>query len=177
MNRIWLFLPLVLAVVLGLVLYFGLGQDPSKLDSALVGKEVPDFELSLLEEPDEAVGPDALRGRVRLLNVWGTWCAACRVEHPHLNKLAEEGVPIVGLNYKDEREAALEWLDQRGNPYSTVIFDPEGSLGFDLGVYGAPETYLIDAEGIVRHRHVGVVDQDVWESDFEPLYEEYRNDS
>ena len=177
MNRLWLFLPLVLAITLGVVLYFGLGQDPSKLDSALVGKSVPDFEVSLLQPPEKQVGPDVLRGSVQLLNVWATWCAACRVEHAQLNSLAEQGVPIVGLNYKDERPAAIEWLEQRGNPYSTVIFDPEGSLGFDLGVYGAPETYLIDAEGIVRHRHVGVVDQEVWESDFKPLYEEYRDDS
>jgi len=110
------------------------------------------------------------------LSVWATWCAACRVEHPHLNRLAEQGVPIVGLNYKDERDKAVEWLAERGDPYTQVIYDPEGSLGFDLGVYGAPETYLIDAKGIVRHRHVGVVDQDVWESDFEPLYERYRQD-
>ncbi|TDT39286.1 cytochrome c biogenesis protein CcmG/thiol:disulfide interchange protein DsbE [Halospina denitrificans] len=177
MNRLWLFLPLALAITLGMVLYFGLGQDPSKLDSALVGESVPDFQLPLLQTPEQQVGSEVFSGKVQLLNVWGTWCAACRVEHAQLNKLAEQGVPIVGLNYKDERPAALEWLEQRGNPYSTVIYDPEGSLGFDLGVYGAPETYLIDTEGVVRHRHVGVVDQEVWESDFKPLYEEYRDDS
>lgn len=177
MNRIWLFVPLALAVTLGVVLYFGLGQDPSKLDSALVGKTVPAFQLPLLEAPEKEVGPEALKGRVRLLNVWGTWCAACKVEHPHLNELAESGVPIVGLNYKDERDSALAWLEERGNPYEKVLFDPEGELGFDLGVYGAPETYLIDANGVVRHRHVGVVDEEVWESDFKPLYEEYRDDS
>ena len=145
MNRLWLFLPLVLAITLGGVLYFGLGQDPSKLDSALVGESVPQFQLSLLQAPEQKVGPEVFSGRVQLLNIWGTWCPACRVEHAQLNKLAKQGVPIVGLNYKDERPAALEWLEQRGNPYLTVIYDPEGSLGFDLGVYGAPETYLIDA--------------------------------
>ncbi|MGM0449571.1 MAG: DsbE family thiol:disulfide interchange protein [Pseudomonadota bacterium] len=176
MNRIWLFLPLVLAVTLGVVLYWGLGEDPSELDSAMVGKEIPEFDLAMLRESDTSAGPELFKGKVRLLNVWGTWCAACRVEHAHLNRLAEQGVPIVGLNYKDERDAALKWLRERGNPYTRVIYDPEGSLGFDLGVYGAPETYLIDAEGIVRHRHVGVVDQEVWESDFEPLYERYRQD-
>ena len=176
MNRIWLFLPLVLAVTLGVVLYWGLGEDPSELDSALVGREVPSFELPMLRESESSARPEMLKGKVQLLNVWATWCAACRVEHPHLNRLAEQGVPIVGLNYKDERDKAVEWLAERGDPYTQVIYDPEGSLGFDLGVYGAPETYLIDAEGIVRHRHVGVVDQDVWESDFEPLYERYRQD-
>lgn len=176
MNRIWLFLPLVLAVTLGVVLYWGLGEDPSELDSALVGREVPSFELPMLRNPEAAAGPAMFKGKVQLLNVWGTWCAACRVEHAQLNRLAEQGVPIVGLNYKDERDAALKWLRERGTPYTRVIYDPEGSLGFDLGVYGAPETYLIDAEGVVRHRHVGVVDQDVWESDLEPLYERYRQD-
>ncbi|MEQ6886897.1 DsbE family thiol:disulfide interchange protein [Salicola sp. Rm-C-2C1-2] len=176
MNRVWLFLPLVLAVTLGVVLYWGLGEDPSELDSALVGREVPSFELPVLHDSKAPAGPQMLKGKVQLLNVWATWCAACRVEHPHLNRLAKQGVPIVGLNYKDERGAALEWLAERGDPYTQVIYDPEGSLGFDLGVYGAPETYLIDADGIVRHRHVGVVDQDVWESDFEPLYERYRKD-
>lgn len=177
MNRIWLFLPLVLALALGVVLVFGLGQDPSKLDSALEGRSVPAFDLPLLHEPDRDVGPAVLRGRVVLLNVWATWCAACRVEHPHLNDLARSGIPIIGLNYKDEREAALQWLSQRGDPYESVIYDPQGELGFDLGVYGAPETYLIDAEGVIRHRHVGVVDDRVWESDFKPLYEAYRDDS
>lgn len=176
MNRIWLFLPLVLAVALGVVLYWGLGEDPRDLDSAMVGREVPAFELPMLRDGERSGTAEMFRGDVHLLNVWGTWCAACRVEHPHLNRLAEQGVPIIGLNYKDEREAALEWLRERGNPYTEVIYDPEGSLGFDLGVYGAPETYLIDAEGVVRHRHVGVVDKEVWESDFEPLYERYRKD-
>lgn len=177
MNRIWLFLPLILAVALGVVLVFGLGQDPSKLDSALVGKSVPDFDLALLQQPDKRVDPEVLRGRVVLLNVWATWCAACRVEHPHLKELAEAGVPIIGLNYKDERDAALQWLSERGNPYAKVIYDPEGELGFDLGVYGAPETYLIDAGGIIRHRHVGVVNDRVWQSDLKQLYEAYHNDS
>lgn len=176
MNRIWLFLPLVLALTLGVVLYWGLGEDPSELESALVGREVPSFELSMLRDAKVSSGPAMLKGKVQLLNVWATWCAACRVEHSQLKRLAEQGVPIVGLNYKDERGAALEWLKKRGDPYTRVIYDPEGSLGFDLGVYGAPETYLIDADGIVRYRHVGVVDQDVWESEIEPVYERYRED-
>ncbi|XOZ33923.1 DsbE family thiol:disulfide interchange protein [Halomonadaceae bacterium KBTZ08] len=176
MNRIWLFLPLVLALTLGVVLYWGLGEDPSELESALLGNEVPAFELPMLRDAEASAGPGILKGKVQLLNVWATWCAACRVEHSQLKRLAEQGVPIVGLNYKDERGAALEWLKERGDPYTRVIYDAEGSLGFDLGVYGAPETYLIDADGIVRHRHVGVVDQDVWESEIEPLYERYRED-
>ena len=111
----------------------------------------------------------ALQGKVRLLNVWATWCPACRAEHDYLQQLADSGVAIVGLNYKDEREAALKWLQQLGNPYEFNIYDPKGTLGFDLGVYGAPETYVIDAKGLVRYRHVGEVNERVWQSKFVPL--------
>jgi len=116
--------------------------------------------------------------KVVLLNVWGTWCPSCRVEHPDLVRLArDEGVPIYGLNYKDNRDAALQWLDELGNPYELVLFDPQGKLGFDLGVYGAPETYIIDSKGIVRFRHVGVVDNELWETELEPRIRELREDS
>jgi len=105
-----------------------------------------------------------------LLNVWGTWCPSCRDEHADLMWLAEdEGVPIVGLNYKDQRAEAKAWLERLGDPYSTNVYDPEGSLGFDLGVYGAPETFVIGAGGTVLHRHVGVVNKQVWEETLRPL--------
>lgn len=173
MRRIWLFLPVVLAVALGVILFAGLGKDPSHLDSARLGKPLPDFELELLATPGKTVGPEALRGEPLLLNVWATWCAACRVEHPFFMTLKEKGVPIIGLNYKNQRELALEWLEDLGDPYRFNLFDEEGTLGFDLGVYGAPETYLIDGEGTVRYRHVGVVDQRVWEEELEPVYRQY----
>ena len=111
------------------------------------------------------------RGQVTLLNVWGTWCPACKDEHDDLMWLAEEkGVNIIGLNYKDNREDAQLWLDRLGDPYRKIIYDPRGTLGFDLGVYGAPETFVIDAEGVVRYRHVGVVNKAVWEQTLLPVF-------
>lgn len=176
MKRIWLFLPVVLAIALGVILFAGLYNDPSRLDSARVGKPVPDFELEMLAEPGKTVGPEALRGRALLLNIWATWCPSCRVEHPHFMALQEQGVPIIGLNYKDERELALQWLEDLGNPYQFNVFDAEGTLGFDLGVYGAPETYIIDADGIVRYRFVGIVDKRVWDEELGPVYRRYSSE-
>ena len=176
MRRVWLFLPLVLAVALGLILFAGLGNDPTRLDSARIGKPVPDFALSLLRNADQEVGPEALRGEAILLNVWATWCPACRVEHPYLMELNARGIPIVGLNYKDQRQPAIEWLSDLGDPYRFNLFDPEGVLGFDLGVYGAPETYIVDPEGIIRYRHVGVVNEQVWEEQLEPIYGQYSSE-
>ena len=112
------------------------------------------------------------KGDVVLVNVWATWCFACRIEHPMLNELSAKGVKIIGLNYKDQRAEAKAWLAERGNPYQFNIFDAQGQLGIDLGVYGAPETFLVDASGIVRHRRVGVVDERVWNTEFRALYEQ-----
>ncbi len=175
MKRLLLFLPLLVVVILGIVLFAGIGKDPTALESALIGKPVPEFSLPELENPDNTLDQSVFRGEVSLLNVWGTWCPACRDEHADLVWLAEEkGIRIVGLNYKDNRDLALQWLERLGDPYQITIFDPEGSLGFDLGVYGAPETYVIDTQGIVRHRHVGVVNEQVWREDLEPLINRYR---
>ena len=175
MKRLLLFLPLLVVVILGIVLFAGIGKDPTALESALIGKPVPEFSLPELENPDNTLDQSVFRGEVSLLNVWGTWCPACRDEHADLVWLAEEkGIRIVGLNYKDNRDLALQWLERLGDPYQITIFDPEGSLGFDLGVYGAPETYVIDTQGIVRHRHVGVVNEQVWREDLEPLSNRYR---
>ncbi|CAI8261836.1 DsbE family thiol:disulfide interchange protein [Porticoccaceae bacterium] len=172
MNRLALFLPLALFVGLSLVLLFGLDKDPTDLPSALVGEAFPEFMLPTLQDETKLVSQQDLQGQVLLVNVWATWCFACRIEHPNLNELAEQGVVIVGLNYKDQRNAAKLWLLERGNPYSFNIFDDQGSLGIDLGVYGAPETYLVDADGVIRHRRVGVVDKRVWDSEFSALYQE-----
>ena len=167
-----MFLPLALFVGLSLVLLFGLDKDPTDLPSALVGEAFPEFMLPTLQDETKLVSQQDLQGQVLLVNVWATWCFACRIEHPNLNELAEQGVVIVGLNYKDQRNAAKLWLLERGNPYSFNIFDDQGSLGIDLGVYGAPETYLVDADGVIRHRRVGVVDKRVWDSEFSALYQE-----
>ncbi len=177
MKRALLFIPVVLAVVLGLFLYAGIGKDPNKLESALVGKPVPAFELPGLHNPDRPLTPAVFEGQVSLLNVWATWCPACRDEHGDLLWLAEEqGIPIIGLNYKDNRDAALGWLNDLGDPYQVILFDPQGTLGFDLGVYGAPETYIIDSQGIVRYRHVGVVNEQVWRDELEPRIQRFREE-
>lgn len=176
MRRLILVMPLLVVVAVGIVLYDQLGKDHSALDSNLVGKPVPDFELTTLKNPDHKLDSDIFKGDVVLLNVWATWCISCRVEHPELMRLAkEEGVPIIGLNYKNDRQAALKWLDEKGNPYRRTLFDPDGTFGFDLGVYGAPETYIID-DGVVRYRHVGIVNRKLWQEDLQPLLSQYRED-
>ncbi|PCM45349.1 DsbE family thiol:disulfide interchange protein [Marinobacter sp. ANT_B65] len=175
MKRFWLFMPLVVAVILGVVLFAGIGKDPTKLDSALVGKPVPAFSLEDLNEPGNILDENLFQGEITLLNVWGTWCPSCRDEHGDLMWLArEKNIVIIGLNYKDSRDDALVWLDRLGDPYRKVIYDPKGTLGFDLGVYGAPETFVIDASGVVRYRHVGVVNSEVWEQVLLPVINDAR---
>lgn len=170
MKQRWVFLtPLIVALGLGLVLYTAIGKDPTKLETARLNDPLPAFSLPSLRDSAVTVNEKALKGEVRLLNVWATWCPACRTEHPYLNELAQQGVKIVGLNYKDERGAALEWLKALGDPYEYNIYDPEGRLGFDLGVYGAPETYVLDTSGTVRHRHVGELNERVWNETVYPM--------
>jgi cytochrome c biogenesis protein CcmG/thiol:disulfide interchange protein DsbE len=170
LNRIALFLPLALFAVLTVVLLLGLDKDPAELPSALVGEPFPIFSLPSLHDANQMLDEQDILGDVVLVNVWATWCFACRIEHAMLNQLAEQGVKVIGLNYKDNREAAIDWLRKRGDPYAFSIFDERGGLGIDLGVYGAPETYLLDATGTIRYRRVGVVDDRVWNSEFRDLY-------
>ncbi|MCM0611566.1 DsbE family thiol:disulfide interchange protein [Marinobacter sediminum] len=175
MKRFLLFLPVLVALILGVVLFAGIGKDPTKLESALIGKQVPAFNLTDLHDPDVKLDQALLKGKVQLLNVWGTWCPSCRDEHGDLMWLArEKGVSIIGLNYKDDRADALVWLDRLGDPYQATIYDPKGTLGFDLGVYGAPETFVIDARGVVRYRHVGVINEKVWEETLLPVINDAR---
>ena len=171
--RLKLFLPLVLFALLALFLFRGLGLDPRELPSALIDRPLPEFSLPRLggEQP---VSRADVTGRTALFNVWATWCVSCRVEHPFLQQLAERGVPIYGVNYKDDDAAAQRWLDELGDPYLPNIVDRQGSFGLDLGVYGAPETYLVDAAGVIRYRHVGVVDERVWSTILQPLYVELQ---
>lgn len=170
MQRKWiLFLPLLLALVLALVLFSAIGKDPTKLETARLNDPVPAFALPDLKTPGGMRTQAELKGEIRLLNVWATWCPTCRAEHAYLNILARQGVRIVGLNYKDDQGAALKWLNELGDPYEFNVFDPEGKLGFDLGVYGAPETYVIDRQGVVRYRHVGDVNDKVWQGTLQPL--------
>ncbi len=169
--RLKLFLPLILFGVLALFLMRGLELDPKELPSALIDKPLPAFALPALGR-DDILDRDAVTGEVALFNVWATWCVSCRVEHPYLTQLAKEGVAIYGINYKDDDAAALKWLRELGDPYIANIADREGTLGLDLGVYGAPETYLVDSAGVVRYRHVGVVDERVWTAVLQPIYAE-----
>ena len=167
--RVKLFIPLFLFVGLALFLFRGLQLDPTELPSALIDRPLPVFELPALGM-ERLLTREDVTGEVALFNVWATWCVSCRVEHPYLHKLAEQGVPIFGVNYKDDDADALKWLAELGDPYRLNIVDAQGSLGLDLGVYGAPETYLVDAQGLIRYRHVGIVDDRVWREVLEPLY-------
>ncbi len=177
MNKKILFIPLVLFLALVVVFIVQLsrnadGEDPTKLESVLVGKSVPEFKLEDLAEPGKLYDQAIFKGEPLLLNVWATWCPTCYAEHQYLNKLAERGVKIIGLNYKDDRFKATGWLNDLGNPYLISLFDGDGMLGLDLGVYGAPETYLIDANGTIRYRHVGDVNSRNWAETLEPLYQQ-----
>jgi cytochrome c biogenesis protein CcmG/thiol:disulfide interchange protein DsbE len=169
--RLKLFAPLLLFVVLALFLFRGLSLDPKEMPSALIDRPLPEFSLPSLGE-ERLLSRNNVIGKVALFNVWATWCVSCRVEHPYLHLLAKQGVPIYGINYKDDDNDALRWLEELGNPYLANIADREGTLGLDLGVYGAPETYVVDAAGVIRYRHVGVVDERVWQTVLQPLYDE-----
>lgn len=172
-SRRWLLfvLPLALFLVLALLLLSRNGKDPTLLPSARLGQPVPAFQLESLTEPGRRLDAGLFRGQVSLLNVWATWCVSCLVEHPTLMRLAQSGVRIIGVNYKDGREPALAYLASHGDPYAAIAFDEQGDLGLDLGVYGAPETYLVDRDGRIRYRAVGVIDERAWDVELKPRYE------
>jgi cytochrome c biogenesis protein CcmG, thiol:disulfide interchange protein DsbE len=162
--------PLAIFVVLVIVLAVGLKLDPRYVPSPLIDKPAPTFSLSALDAPATTLTKSDFAGRTIVLNVWASWCVACRDEHPVLVELAQnQRIEIIGLNYKDTREDASAWLTRHGNPYRQNIFDPQGALGLDLGVYGVPETFVIDAQGIIRHKQVGPLTQQIWREDFAPL--------
>ncbi|MCW8193540.1 DsbE family thiol:disulfide interchange protein [Proteobacteria bacterium 005FR1] len=172
MKRLKLFIPLVIFAGLAVLFWHGLKMDPTELPSALIGRQVPAFQLGTVKEPEQIVTRDDLKGhKFALINVWATWCGPCRQEHPFLVKLAEQGIPIFGVNAKDELDLAREWLDERGDPYQFSIFDPEGKLALDMGVYGYPETFLVDENGTVLQRKTSVLDERVWQQDFLPIIE------
>ena len=191
MDRIKLFIPLIIFVVLATMLYWGLGRDPNAMPSALISRPMPAFQLpdlGQLQAGEDGKGSatvviaeaDMLDeklfiGQVSLLNVWATWCVSCRVEHPYLLDIAETDVRIIGLNYKDEIGAAQQWLTKYGDPYEQTISDPTGGLGLDLGVFGAPETYLVDHHGVIHYKHIGVVDDRVWRTTLQPKYQQLRD--
>lgn len=175
-RRLLLLIPLVLFVVLAVFLYQGLSLNPSARDSALLAREFPAFQLSTLEDPAAQVDESLFEGQVTLVNVWGEWCPTCKQEMPQLLELAERGVRLVGVDYKDTRAKGQEFLKEFGNPFELNIFDPEGSLGFDLGVYGAPETFLVDADGIIRYHHTGYITPEDVEQVILPEVEKWRSE-
>lgn len=169
MKRFALFIPLAILIVLVLFFWKGLSLDPNEMPSALIDRTFPEFALPRLDDQGKTATQTDLLGEVTIVNIWATWCVACKIEHPYLNQLAQSGVRIIGLNYKDDPEAARKWLMDLGDPYQWNIVDRQGTLGIDLGVFGAPETYLLDTKGVIRFKHVGVVDQQVWDEKFLPV--------
>lgn len=163
-------IPLVLFILLVAFLAVGLRHDPHEVPSPLINKPAPAFQLSQLKDPAQKFSALDMRGKVWLLNVWASWCVTCRDEHPLLLQYARSGaLPIYGLNYKDNREDALSWLGELGDPYVLSVSDTDGRVGIDYGVYGAPETYLIDRDGIIRFKQVGPVTPDIWQKTILPL--------
>jgi cytochrome c biogenesis protein CcmG/thiol:disulfide interchange protein DsbE len=168
MNKL-LLIPLVLFIGLVGFLLIGLQRDPHAIPSPLMNKPAPDFKLSQLRDPARTFSAQEMRGKVWVLNFWGTWCVACRDEHPLLMQYARTGaVPIYGVDYKDERAKALQMLDEEGDPYVLSVSDPEGRVSIDYGVYGAPESFLIDRDGVIRFKHIGPITPDVWEKEILP---------
>jgi len=162
-------IPALLFLVLTGFLFVGLYKDPSLIPSPLIGKLIPTFATSTLKDPEKVITDKDIQGDYALINVWATWCGACKQEHAALVYLAKKlQVPIYGLNYKDDRDSAIFWLQQYGDPYVANIFDESGRIGIDFGVYGAPETFLVDGDGIIHHKLVGVMTPTVWEKQFVP---------
>jgi cytochrome c biogenesis protein CcmG/thiol:disulfide interchange protein DsbE len=170
MKRFLMLLPLALFLAVALFLYRGLYLNPTELPSALIDKPFPVFSLPAVSGGQVITQAD-LQGQPALVNVWATWCPACRAEHPFLTELRAQGVRIIGVNYKDDNAAAQKWLVDLHDPYQLNIDDAKGSLGLDLGVYGAPETFLVDKHGIIRHKYVGVIDVQVWREQLAGLYQ------
>jgi cytochrome c biogenesis protein CcmG/thiol:disulfide interchange protein DsbE len=166
-------IPLGLFLVLVVFLAIGLTRDPNTLPSALIDKPAPTLRLPQLKDATKTFSAEDMRGKVWMMNVWASWCVACRDEHPFLFEYQKSGVvPIYGLNYKDRREDALGWLGELGDPYVLSAVDLDGRAGIDYGVYGAPETYIIDKSGTIRMKHVGPVTPDVWSTKILPLVQE-----
>jgi cytochrome c biogenesis protein CcmG, thiol:disulfide interchange protein DsbE len=166
---------LPLGVFIALVLFLGIGLrlNPREIPSPFIGKAAPAFKLAQLADPDKTISPQDMVGKVWLLNVWASWCVSCRQEHPVLMDFARQGVvPILGLNYKDKRDDGTGWLTQFGNPYALSAFDADGRVGIDYGVYGVPETFVIDKHGVIRMKHVGPVTPEVITEKLLPLIKE-----
>ncbi len=173
MNRY--LIPLAVFLVLVVFLGIGLGLNPREVPSPLIGKPAPAFKLSELHQSGKLLGKEDMLGKVWLLNVWASWCVSCREEHPVLVEFSKQNiVPLYGLNYKDKRDDALAWLKQFGDPYTASIVDADGRVGIDYGVYGVPETFVIDKAGVVRYKQIGPVTPDALNNKILPLLKQLQ---
>ena len=167
-----------LGIFVGLVIILAAGftlKDPHLLPSQMVDKPFPTFKLHELKDPQRILTRDDIKGEVALVNVWATWCPNCVMENPEMLRISQkEGIPIYGIDYNDESGQAIEWLKQNGDPYRFNIVDDQGTLGIDLGVYGAPETFVVDHNGVIQHRHVGPVTREVYEDELLPIIKHLR---
>ena len=171
-------IPLVAFLVMAIFLYVGLSLNPRQVPSPLIDKPAPDFIMQQLHNSELEFASQDNLGKVWLLNVWASWCAPCRDEHPLLVQVANAGiVPVYGINYKDDRDTAIQWLRQLGDPYTVSVVDPEGRVGIDYGVYGVPETYVIDKQGIIRHKQIGPVTVQSMQETILPLVKELQGQS
>ena len=178
-QRLFLFIPLVIFAVLAILFWRGLSLNPDEMPSALLNKPVPVFDLTVVsaaENPPELVkaNQEMIKGKAGLLNVWATWCAPCKQEHPFLNVLKAQGVPIYGINYKDNVDDAQRWLAELHNPYVFTVLDDDGRLALNLGVFGYPETYVVDKQGVIRYKHIGIVNEENWNETIKPIYESLK---
>ena len=173
-----LIVPLALFAALMALLGVGLKLNPREVPSPLIGKPAPNFELPLLQKPEATFSPQQMLGKVWILNVWASWCVSCREEHPLLMALSKARLaPLYGLNYKDGRDDAIRWLGRYGDPYAGSAYDVKGVVGIDYGVYGVPETYVIDKRGVIRYKHIGAVTPDVLEKKIVPLLRTLERDA
>jgi len=169
-------IPLILFLALAVLLFYGLGTDPRNVPSPLIGKPAPSFSLPALEDPSRTVSNADLEGKISLVNVWASWCVSCRAEHGELMELSreEEDIQILGFNWKDDAGDAMQMLKMYGDPYLVTAFDPNNEAGIDWGVYGAPETFVVDPQGVIRYKRVGPIDRKVWEQKLRPLIDGIR---
>lgn len=169
MGKLKLYIPVIIFVAMAAAMWRGLSLDTRTLPSALLDQPLPEFEMRTLQEGDQLVTEADLPDEPFLLNIWGSYCIPCLQENPiFMEARANDVVPIIGVNYKDREQAALEWLDDNGNPFTMNIVDPEGRYGIDLGVYGAPETFIVDGDGVIRYKHIGTIDWQAWEDEIMP---------
>ncbi|MDX1900785.1 MAG: DsbE family thiol:disulfide interchange protein [Gammaproteobacteria bacterium] len=177
MKKFRLILPLVIFLLIAGLLFRGLKLHPDRIPSPLIGKSVPDFSLPTLNNANQMITQTIFAGHVTLLNVWASWCEACRYEHPYLIQIAEDPqLTLIGLNYRDETDHANEWLKQMGNPYKTVLVDESGTAAIDWGIYGTPETFVIDKKSHIRYRQIGAIDETAWRTVLKPLVEKLESE-